>query len=114
MALHWEKGAIYDGDWRLIAHEPELNRTVWMIQDKMTGEVTLRCDYDVTKTIEQNKELYNEADKGWKGDYMHRIASIPPNVFYDQIEPLKGDDKAISRWLNDPDNRHFRVKPGHI
>lgn len=65
-----------------------------------------------------NRARYNStSDYGpsrWKGDW-HHVASIPGNVLYAlRAEGILDDDKAFDRWLNDPDNRVFRVKAGII
>ena len=64
--------------------------------------MTWRTDYEVQPTIDANQAARNMAPDGWKGDY-HRIASIPLNVFHDQLAEAsrQGDDKYLNRWLND-------------
>jgi hypothetical protein len=50
----------------------------------------------------------------WKGE-MHRVASIPLVLFYKLLrEGIIHDKKAMKRWLNDPENRSFRIRPGRI
>ena len=105
---------IYDGDWYLISHDEKLGRTVWAL-DNPDGSTTLRTDYKVDPTVEANKAQRNMAQSGWKGDY-HQVASIPLNVFYDQLaEASKQDDQRfISKWLNDGDNAAWRTKEGRV
>ena len=105
---------IYDGDWWLFSHDEKLGRTVWG-RDNPDGTTTFRTDYRVDPTVEENKAVRNMADAGWKGDY-HRVASIPLNVYYDQIaEAVKQDDmRFVSKWLNDSDNAAWRTKDGRV
>lgn len=105
---------IQDGEWTLFDWEPKLGRTVWCRQNP-DGSTTYRTDYHVDDTIEANKTAQRTASSGWKGDW-HRVASIPLNVFYDQLaEPSRQDDaKYLARWLNDSDNRAWRTKEGRI
>lgn len=105
---------IRDGEWVLFDHDPKLKRTVWR-RENPDGSSTFRTDYDVSDTIEANREAQLAAEKGFKGDW-HRIASIPLNTFHDQLAEAsrQGDDKYIARWLNDADNRAFRTKEGRI
>ena len=105
---------IKDGDWTLVSHDVKLGRTVWSTQNP-DGSTTFRTDYAVEPTIDENTALRNMASPGWKGDY-HRIASIPLNVFYDQLQPAiqQDDQRFISRWLNDGDNRAWRTKSGTV
>lgn len=105
---------IRDGDWYLVDHDFQLKRTVWA-RDNGDGTTTYRTDYEVDPTIEINKAQRNLAQGGWKGDY-HHVASIPLNVYYDQLAEAsrQGDDKFISKWLNDSDNRAWRTKEGQL
>jgi hypothetical protein len=105
---------IKDGDWTLVDHDFHLKRTVWA-RENPDGSTTYRTDYAVDDTLEANLAMRNSAEKGWKGDW-HKIASIPLNVYYDQLaEAARQDDgKFLSRWLNDSDNRAWRTKDGRV
>jgi hypothetical protein len=105
---------IRDGDWNLWSYDPLYKRTVWVIHDHESGQMHFRIDYEVEGLLEENKEAYKEAPKGWAGDYLHHIARVPLNLWYDQLEQTKGDPKALDRWLNDVDNRAWRTKKGWI
>lgn len=108
--------AVRDGDWTLFEWDPATGRTVWQMFDGQ--KVVFRVDTPVHQTIEENAAFRNSTPDGWKGDY-HRIASVPMNLLYDANLGLneaiqQGDDKHISRWLNDGDNRAFRTKEGTV
>lgn len=105
---------IRDGDWALFDHDVKLGRTVW-VRDNGDGTRTFRTDYRVDPTIEANTAARNMAASGWSGDW-HRVASIPLNVFHDKLAEAsrQGDDKYLSRFLNDSDNRAWRTKEGRI
>lgn len=105
---------IYDGSWYLVDHNAKLGRTVWAL-DNGDGSTTYRTDYQVDPTVEINKAQRNLAQPDWKGDY-HHIASIPVNMFWDQLAEAsrQGDDKYLSKWLNDSDNRAWRTKEGRV
>jgi hypothetical protein len=46
---------------------------------------------------------------------MHKVASIPMNVYFDLKEKgILDDPAALKRWLNDSDNRFFRTKAGRV
>jgi hypothetical protein len=78
--------------------------------------VHFRIDFEVAKTLEQNKADFNVAQTGWKGDYV-KVASLPHNILhgsgFDEAINQR-DKKFISRFLNDPDNRGWRTKPGRV
>lgn len=64
---------------------------------------------DVTPLIEHNKFLANEGRKG-KDGWM--VAQYPMTIYHELMQ--KGwlphqDPKAYARWLNDPDQRVFRI-----
>lgn len=108
---------IRDGDWTLFDHDLATGRSVWHMNDAQ-GKDVFRVDYPVDATISENTIIRNEASKAWKGDY-HLIASIPLGVVHDQNIGLtkamsQGDDKYLSKWLNDSDNRAWRTKEGHV
>lgn len=107
---------IRDGDWTLHEWDPATGRTVWTYFD---GEKTVvRTDTPVAQSLEENLIARNTASSGWQGDY-HRIASVPMQLLYDDNLGLnkaiqQGDDKYLSRWLNDSDNKGWRTKDGRV
>lgn len=108
--------AVRDGDWQLHDYDPVTGRSVWALFD---GEKTvLRIDTPVQATIDENAAIRNATPDGWKGDY-HRVASVPMQLLYDENLGLnkaiqQGDDRFISRFLNDADNRAWRTKDGRV
>jgi len=107
--------AIRDGDWILYDSDIQMGRYTW-VRYEPDGRTTFRTDYTVDPTVDANTAMRNAASPGWKGDW-HKIASIPAPMVYDGYfaEAMKADDqKAISRWLNDSDNRAFRSKEGRV
>jgi len=105
---------IKDGDWVLVDHDFQLKRTVWA-RSNPDGSTTYRTDFAVDDTLEANRDMRANASKGWQGDW-HKVASIPLNVYYDQLhEAVNQDDmRHVSRFLNDADNRAFRTKEGKV
>ena len=107
---------IRDGDWSLHDYDPVTGRSVWVLVD---GRKThFRVDLPVAQSIEENTIARNSAPDGWKGDY-HRIASVPMQLLYDKNIGLntaiqQGDDRYLSRWLNDSQNRAWRTKEGSV
>jgi len=105
---------VTDGDWRLFDYNPKLKRQVW-VRHNPDGSDTYRTDYEVEPSIDENTAVRNMASNGWAGDY-HRIASIPLNVFHDQLAEASQEDdmKYVSKWLNDSDNAAWRTKAGTV
>jgi hypothetical protein len=43
------------------------------------------------------------------------VASIPLPLYFDlKAKGIIDDQKKFKEWLNDSDNRHFRMRPGKI
>lgn len=83
-------------------------------------EFVIEDRQDVTELVDTNKRLYNSFDersKFGKGAF-HRVASIPLNVFFDLWKQGRFRGAKLShddaRWLDDPDNRFFRTRPGKM
>ena len=77
---------------------------------------TIRTEQDTTPIENANKAAYNEVrnSAGWKGD-LHRVASIPMSKYFElKRQGVLDDPKRFRRWLNDPDNRYFRTRPGRV
>jgi hypothetical protein len=80
------------------------------------GTFSIETKQDVTGVVERNKALYNEHDERtpWRGEW-HLVGSIPLTVYFDlKQKGVLDDQKALKRWLNDPDNRGFRTRPGQV
>lgn len=105
---------IKDGDWILFDYDVQTGRQVWRL-DHGDGTQTFRTDYPVQATVDTNTAQRNLARSDWQGDY-HQIASIPLNIYYDQLAQAsrEGDDKFVNRWLNDGDNAAWRTKAGRV
>lgn len=105
---------IRDGDWTLFDYDMQMGRQVWYRVNE-DGSKTWRTDYEVDPTVQNNKIQRNLAQKGWGGDY-HHVASIPLNVYYDQLDEAarQDDQKYINKWLNSSDNRAWRTKDGTL
>jgi hypothetical protein len=85
------------------------------------GGIVIQTSQDITALIEENKAQYNSTDerKRW-GDGWEKIGSIPLSMIQtlNQMGIMKGfaivDQKKMKAFLNDPENRHFRTRPGRI
>lgn len=105
--------AIKDGDFELVTYDYNTGRSVWRMYDG--AKYIYRTDYPVTNLVSENTAVRNSAERAWRGDW-HRIASVPLNVFYENLAPAiqQSDDSYVSRWLNDGDNSAFRTKDGRV
>lgn len=99
--------------------DPEVGLVETFHYDETTGEFFLENEQDVSDVVADNKAHFNEKDERarWSRGVLggDRVASIP-NVLWAELEAkgITQDEKALKRWLNDPDNRAFRVRPGKV
>ncbi|ANN76806.1 hypothetical protein [Bordetella flabilis] len=81
------------------------------------GDVAyIETKQDAEQIVEANKAQYAATDERARyGDGMQHVARIPVVVLQDlrQRGVLK-DPKRFKAWLNDPENRHFRTRPGQV
>lgn len=101
---------------RLFSSDPLTRvRTLW--HEDVDGNVTIETQHDVEDIIDLSKASYNSTDERarfGKG-VMHRVAQIPMPILMElERRGITKDPKAFKKWLNDPDNRVFRTRPGKV
>lgn len=84
--------------------------------DDATDTATIETVQDVEGVLELNRAEYNATDERARyKDGAHRVACIPMVVLQDLRKRGIADDPARMRaWLNDPENRYFRTRPGVV
>jgi hypothetical protein len=81
--------------------------------DADKDEAIIQKTQDVSSIIEANKVEFNAAPERF-GEFT-KVGSIPLSVYYElERKGILNDQKALAKWLNDPDNRAFRTRPGTI
>jgi hypothetical protein len=104
---------------KLFSSDPLVGRYTVAHEDG-EGGIILETKQDVSHIVEGNKKMFNEVtslDK-W-GDLTH-VARLPLTVIDDLNKKriMRGfaviDEKAFKAFLNDPDNRFFRTRPGRV
>jgi hypothetical protein len=100
-----------------------LTKTVDTVTADGEGGIVVTTSQDVSEILESNKAQYNQTDERarWSGEvFGNKIASIPLAVFQElnQKGICRGfaviDKKRFKDWLNDPEQRHFRTRPGRV
>ena len=100
----------------LLFSEDSITATRRLWHTGADGGVVVETQTDVEPVIVDAKDRYNEfrENAGWKGDF-HHVASIPMGIFLKLWEDgTARDPKAIKKWINDRDNRVFKVRPGKV
>ena len=107
---------------RVLDHDPLFNKTSTYWYDDNTREQWLtETWHDLSPLVEANKAQYNATDENARmtprrdGGEMPwtKVASIPMALVPELWRRTHGvkDRKEVSRWLTDPENRHFLVRP---
>lgn len=98
---------------RIISDDADTGITTSFVYDADKDEAIIQKEQDVTAIIEANKQEFNNAPARW-GEWT-RVGSIPLTIYYElERKGILQDQKALAKWLNDPDNRAFRTRPGTI
>jgi hypothetical protein len=89
--------------------------------DHGTDEFTLTREQEVSPLLDLNLRKFNDTPGRFGNDMLHHVASIPltllPDLEKQGIMTAAGrilDDKKLRAWLNDRDNRAFRVRMGRV
>jgi hypothetical protein len=84
------------------------------------GGYVIETKQDITGIIESNKAQFNAIDERAKWGEWTKVASLP-NVVVDELNKqgiMRGyavvDEKRFRAFLNNPDNRFFRTRPGQV
>lgn len=84
------------------------------------GDVTIHTMQDVTETLGANKEDFKENAGTRYSHFQNHVARVPTAIYYDLIKRGIIDERKdpegdqFRSWLNDPDNRAWRSRPGKI
>jgi hypothetical protein len=88
--------------------------------DPLEDKLIVKRSADLSDVIEANKKMYDVDNKRYTETFNH-VARVPL-IAIEQWAKSKGikyndvmnDDKLFKKFLNDPDNRFFRTKPGRV
>jgi hypothetical protein len=84
------------------------------------NKLIIENSQDISTVLESNKSRYAATDERAKWSEFEHIGWIPDSVIIElnRQNILRGyavvDEKKFKAWLNNPDNRHFRSRPGRV
>ena len=97
---------------RLLDGDAEARRDT-LFHAEPDGDVSVEARQDVEPVIELARAEHNAGAGRWND--LNKVASIPAVVYEDLVRRgITRDQKAFRRWLDDPDNRAFRTRPGRL
>ncbi len=98
---------------RLITDDALTGIKTYLEYDGTDDNAVIRKEQDVTGIVESNRAAFDSAPKRW-GDMTH-VGRIPLTVYYElERKGILNDQDALRKWLNDPENAMWRVRPGTI
>ncbi len=103
--------------WTLFSEDEITGRKVWMSLDEgPPGKTLWRVEMPIDGLAEANAEA-EKATHGVRFGEWNRVASIPTNILEKtQLDTAiqMGDDKYVSKVLNDPDFSKLRTSRGSV
>ncbi len=98
---------------RLMDIDPEYGTKTYFYYDHDNDTFSINTEQTVDANLDVNKRFYNDAPTRWGDGQM--VASIPISLYWDLWKKGTAKDQvAFKKWLNDPDNRFFRTRPGTV
>lgn len=98
---------------RLISADNETGIKTYLDYDGTDDNAVIVKEQDVTEIVESNRAAFDSAPKRW-GDMTH-VGRIPMTVYMElKAKGILDDQQELVKWLNDPANGMWRVRPGTI
>jgi hypothetical protein len=101
---------------RLFERNDALGITEYWHYDEDTDTAHIEAVQDVEQILDVNRAAYNATDERARyGDGVHLVARIPLVVLQElRKQGIASDPAAMKKWLNDPENKYFRTRPGRV
>lgn len=100
---------------RLFDYDPLTGTTKWWHYDADRDEAKIETVFEVGDLVERNKKEYAATDERARWGEWSKVASIPMALFYRlKQQGIIDDPAAMKKWLNSPENKFFRTRPGRV
>jgi hypothetical protein len=100
-------------DKRLLDIDPLTGTAQYSAYDESADAFHYHQEIEAQPLQELNRKFYNDAATGWGDGQI--VARLPLVLWLKLYQDGTLNDRAkLKRWLNDPDNRDFRVRPGWV
>jgi hypothetical protein len=102
------------GNGTAIYHRPG-GFTKFEFEDKIMRWATSEwVSQDFLDLLANERNVEKRAPLGDSHGAWQKVAEVPTTMLFDKVPPdALEDNKAINRWLNDPDMRAFRTDGAH-
>jgi hypothetical protein len=101
----------------LLKADPVRRKRVLIHESEHDDSYVLHSQQDIQPVLDANEQMRRHFTSardphGEWGSFAGRI----PAVIWDELvrKGIAFDDKALLRWLQDPDNRAFKIHPGRL
>jgi hypothetical protein len=94
---------------KLVYRDSDGIRRTAIVDDETPDKLVVNTELNLGRLLENNAAL-EEAQRG-RGD---KLVARAPLTVYERSIHEGWDDNDWKRWLNDPDNRAFRVWKGRV
>lgn len=99
---------------RLLDYDPE-TKTKTIFHSDGEGGYTIETKQDSTELVERNKALLASSKRHDPYGDGKVVASLPMHVYFDLYRKgVAQDERALARWLDDPENLYYRTRPGKL
>jgi hypothetical protein len=100
---------------RLLDDDPITKTRTWFVPSDDGSAFTIVSEQNVTLLLEANQAQRNANDKHMRWGEGQLVARIP-HVVLDELwrKGILDDEAAFRHWLNDPENRVFRLREGKV
>lgn len=96
-------------------YDPVFRRRTSLRIDRDATQVVIDNVYDIENVIELAKARNAAVDERARWNSWSHVAYIPTPIAMEMLQRgVLFDDDYITHWLNDPDNRVFRTRPGRV
>ena len=100
---------------RILSKNPETGITQWYVSDPLAGTFKFVTEQDVTPHLEASKAQYANTDERARWGEWQKVATIPLSVLTElKKRGITESQPKMKKWLNDPENRYFRTRPGRV
>lgn len=102
---------------RVFSHDPLTGKTVYFHMDEDDESFTLETHEPMDPVVEAAKRSSASVDERARWNTMEHVGWMPGTVHAKIMRenPEREDyQRAMKKWINDPDNRGFRSRPGRV
>lgn len=100
---------------RILSKNPDTGITQWYVSDPQAGTFRFVTEQDVTPYVEAAKAQYNNTDERARWGEWSKVATIPLSILHElKRRGIAESEPKLKAWLNSPENRYFRTRPGRV